>query len=151
MTVAITRTKAEQGLSQTFEAVAPQLPGGPAVAAGRRAAIGAFAALGLPHRRLEAWKYTDLRSHLKEALPAAVADAPSSLTRAELDAALEELADVAADRLVFVDGVYDRGLSQAGVIAGVGLAPLAASRASPASEAEFNGTRPGREAVRAPE
>jgi len=147
MTVAITRTKAEQGLTQNFEAVAAKLPGNPAVAEARRAAIGAFAALGLPHRRLEAWKYTDLRSHLKEALPAAVADAPSSLTRAELDAALEELADVAADRMVFVDGVYDRGLSEAGAIAGVRLAPLATSLASPASEAELNGTIPGQEAV----
>src|SRR5262249_57389563 len=142
MTVAITRTKAEQGLTQNFEAVAAKLPGSPAVAEARRAAIGAFAALGLPHRRLEAWKYTDLRSHLKEALPAAVADAPSSLTRAELDAALEELADVAADRMVFVDGVYDRGLSQAGAVAGARLAPLAPSPPTPASEVDLNGTIP---------
>ncbi len=125
MTVAVTRTKAEQGLTQNFEAVAARLPGGGAVAAARRAAIGAFAALGLPHRRLEAWKYTDLRSALKEALPAAIGEARAPLARAKLDAALEELADVEAHRMVFVDGHYDRGLSDAAELPGVRLVPLA--------------------------
>jgi Fe-S cluster assembly protein SufD len=126
MTVAITRTKAEQGLSQTFETVAPRLPGGPTVAAARRSAIGAFAALGLPHRRLEAWKYTDLRSALKEALPAAVADERPLPTPAELDAALEALAGLDAHRLVFVDGVYAPELSQPAALAGLTFTPLAA-------------------------
>ena len=27
-----------------------------------------MAALGLPHRRIEAWKYTDLRARLTEAI-----------------------------------------------------------------------------------
>ena len=75
MTVAATKTKAEQALSQNFEAVAGKLPGGRAVAEARKAAIGAFAALGLPHRRIEEWKYTDLRVALKEALPPAVGGA----------------------------------------------------------------------------
>ena len=51
MTVAVTRTKAEQAYSETFEAVAAKLPGNRAVAEARKAAIGAFAGLGLPHRR----------------------------------------------------------------------------------------------------
>ena len=75
MTVAATKTKAEQALSRNFEAVAAKLPGGRAVAEARKAAIGAFAALGLPHRRIEEWKYTDLRVALKEALPPAVGGA----------------------------------------------------------------------------
>jgi Fe-S cluster assembly protein SufD len=126
MTVAITRTKAEQGLSQNFEAVASQLPGGAVVAAARRAAIGAFAALGLPHRRLEAWKYTDLRSALKEAPPAAVGEPRAPTTPAELEGALEALAGLAAHRLVFVDGLYAPGLSHAAAPAGVTFTPLAA-------------------------
>ena len=72
MTVAVTKTKAEQALTEQFR-------GGRRDAAGRRArcaearkaAIGAFAALGLPHRRIEEWKYTDLRNAMKEALPPA--------------------------------------------------------------------------------
>ena len=64
MTVALTRTKVEQALSHDFEAVAAKLPGGRAVTEARKAAIGTFAALGLPHRRIEQWKWTDLRSAL---------------------------------------------------------------------------------------
>ena len=84
MTVAAPKTKAEQALTRNFEAVAAKLPGGRAVADARKAAIGAFAALGLPHRRIEEWKYTDLRVALKEALPPAVG-APAQVTGAEID------------------------------------------------------------------
>ncbi len=35
----------------------------------RTEAMRRFGALGLPHRRIEAWKYTDLRNLMKEALP----------------------------------------------------------------------------------
>src|SRR5215475_3784486 len=101
MTVTATRTKAEQALSCSFEAVAGTLPGGAAVARARKAAIGTFAALGLPHRRMEAWKYTDVRSLMREALPPAAHAAVAAPTPAELDAALEGLAALAAHRLVF--------------------------------------------------
>jgi Fe-S cluster assembly protein SufD len=95
----------------------------------------AFAALGLPHRRLEAWKYTDLRSALKEAPPAAVGEPRSPPTPAELEAALEALAELAAHRLVFVDGVYAPGLSHAAAPAGVTFTPLAASLRNGEAEA----------------
>jgi Fe-S cluster assembly protein SufD len=131
MTVAIARTKAEQGFTRNFEAAAPQLPGGPSVAAARRAAIGAFAGLGLPHRRLEAWKYTDLRSALKEALPAAVGAVRAPPGPAQIDNALEELAELDAHRVVFVDGVYAPALSSAATLAGLAFAPLAERLASP--------------------
>ena len=78
MTVAATKTKAEQALTQSFEAIAAHLPGGRAVAEVRKAAIGTFSALGLPHRRIEQWKYTDLRVALKEALPPATGEPVSS-------------------------------------------------------------------------
>src|ERR1700674_3862438 len=104
MTVASTRTKVEQALSHNFEAVAAKLPGGRTVADARKAAIGAFAALGLPHRRIEQWKYTDLRSALKEALAPAVGDTEKT-PAAEIDAALEDLAALDAYRMVFVDGL----------------------------------------------
>src|SRR5215831_4346781 len=103
MTLASTRTKVEQALSRSFEAVAAKLPGGDAIAEARKAAIGTFAALGLPHRRIEQWKWTDLRSALKEALPPAVNERHELSTR-EIDAALEELAAIDAHRMVFVDG-----------------------------------------------
>ena len=132
MTVAVTRTKAEQALSQSFEAVAAKLPGGRAVAEARKAAIGAFAALGLPHRRIEEWKYTDLRVALKEALPPAVGDA-TTVTAAEIDAALEawpsstpiaSCSSMACTRPSFRPPAGAEGLE---------IAPLAAALPSPAT------------------
>src|ERR1700716_1579421 len=113
MTVAVTRTKVEQALSQSFEAVAAKLAGGRVVTEARKAAIGAFAALGLPHRRIEQWKWTDLRSALKDALAPAVGGTAKA-SAAEIDAALEELAALDSYRMVFVDGVHVPELSTPG-------------------------------------
>src|SRR5262245_37226719 len=124
MTVASTRTKVEQALSRSFEAVAARLPGGHAAAEARRAAIGTFAALGLPHRRIEQWKWTDLRSALKEALPPAVGGAVT-ISVSEIDAALEELAGIDAHRIVFVDGRHVPELATPGKIPGLKITPLA--------------------------
>ena len=128
MTVAATKTKAEQALTQNFEAVAAKLPGGRAIAEARKAAIGAFAALGLPHRRIEEWKYTDLRVALKEALPPAVGGA-GKVSAQEIDGALETLAALDAYRVVFVDGVHAPDLSAAAGAKGLEVTPLAAALA----------------------
>ncbi len=124
MSLALPKTKAEQALSHNFEAVARKLPGGDGVARARKAAIGAFAALGLPHRRLEQWKWTDLRGALKEALPPATPDRARA-TAAEIDAALCELARLDCHRLVFVDGAYRAELSAPRLPAGLEVASLA--------------------------
>jgi Fe-S cluster assembly protein SufD len=71
MTVQIVRTKAETALIQAYDAVERELPGGAWLKARRSAAIGSFAAQGLPNRRVEEWKYTDLRAGLKEMYPLA--------------------------------------------------------------------------------
>jgi Fe-S cluster assembly protein SufD len=124
MTLATTRTKVEQALSRSFEAVAAELPGGHAVAEARKAAIGTFAALGLPHRRIEQWKWTDLRSALKEALPPAVNER-HELSAPAIDAALEELAAIDAHRMVFVDGRHVPQSATRANIDGLGVMPLA--------------------------
>ena len=112
MTVAVTRTKAEQGLTESFEAVAGALPGSGVVREARRRAIGTFAALGLPHRRIEEWKYTDLRALLKEAFAPAV-DRAAPVDRRALDAALgPAFADLDAIRIVFVDGAFAPALTR---------------------------------------
>jgi Fe-S cluster assembly protein SufD len=112
MTVALTRTKAEQAFPEMFETAAARLPGGAAVTEARRGAIGAFVGLGLPHRRLEEWKYTDLRAALKETLPLALGDA-TPVTRRQVDTALERLAELDAHRVVLVNGAYRSDLSDA--------------------------------------
>jgi Fe-S cluster assembly protein SufD len=149
MTVAVTRTKAEQALTENFEAVAAKLPGGRAVADARKAAIGAFASLGLPHRRVEEWKYTDLRSALKEALPAALDD-DTRATAEEIATALGPLAAVDAHRLVFVNGAHRADLSAAGGADGLEVTPLAAAlekSADRSGDGLIRTSAPGQEAV----
>ena len=65
------KTAAEQALVQQFAEAKGELPGGPAVRKLREDAFAGFEAKGLPHRRLESWRYTDLRSLLREARPLA--------------------------------------------------------------------------------
>jgi Fe-S cluster assembly protein SufD len=148
MTLASTRTKAEQALSRSFEAVAAELPGGDAIAEARKAAIGTFAALGLPHRRIEQWKWTDLRSALKEALPPAVNER-HELSAPEIEAALEELAGIDAHRIVFVDGRHAPHLATPADISGLAVTPLAEALRSDgcASDALTDQSITGNEAV----
>jgi len=65
------QTRAEQAFVDLFNAAEQGLPGAgnPWVADLRAKAIDAYGALGLPHRRVEAWKYTDLRSRVRPASP----------------------------------------------------------------------------------
>jgi FeS assembly protein SufD len=100
------QTRAEQAYVDLFNAAEQGLPGvgNPWVADLRAKAIDAYGALGLPHRRVEAWKYTDLRSRLTEALPLA-RESGVTVTEAELTQALSaEIAALPAYRLVIVEG-----------------------------------------------
>jgi FeS assembly protein SufD len=107
------QTRAEQAYLDLFAAAEQALPGAgnPWVADLRAKAIDAYAALGLPHRRVEAWKYTDLRSRLTEAHPLARATG-IPLSEAELAEALgAEIAELAAYRLVILEGELRADLS----------------------------------------
>jgi Fe-S cluster assembly protein SufD len=150
MTLTATKTKAEQALSRNFEAVVGRLPGSAEVVEARKAAIGAFATLGLPHRRIESWKYTDLRSLLREALPPAVGgdEAGGVVTVAAIERALEGLAALRAHRLVFVDGAY-RGDLSAPAPEGATFTTLAAALADAGSSAALAapGSAPEHEAI----
>jgi FeS assembly protein SufD len=107
------QTRAEQAYVDLFDAAEQGLPGAgnPWVADLRAKAIDAYTALGLPHRRVEAWKYTDLRSRLTEALPLARATG-GAVTEAELSQALgAEIAGLPAYRLIIVEGELRAELS----------------------------------------
>jgi Fe-S cluster assembly protein SufD len=103
------RTAAEQGLLDAFGAAKDKLPGNGAVAAARTAAFHRFEAQGLPHRRVEEWKYTDLRALMREAKP--LASPPDATARARAKDAGQLLADVDCRRIVFVDGTLVPELS----------------------------------------
>ncbi len=123
MNVSVAKTKAETGLTEAFTAVESRLPGGNSVREQRRRAIGAFASLGLPHRRVEEWKYTDLRGLMKEALAPAVGAAAATSVEA-LEKALGPLAALNAVRVVFVNGAWSEALSRISGADGVEIKAL---------------------------
>jgi Fe-S cluster assembly protein SufD len=65
------KTSTEQGLAQAYAGARGTLPGDGVIAALREDAFKRFDAGGLPHRRVEEWKYTDLRTLMREAKPLA--------------------------------------------------------------------------------
>jgi Fe-S cluster assembly protein SufD len=91
----------------------------------------------LPHRRLEEWKYTDLRAALREPVPPAVADA-SKLTIADVIVAMGALAKLDAYRVVLVNGFVRPELSNIRGANGLEMTPLAAALAD-AVEADPDG------------
>ncbi|VTZ52119.1 FeS assembly protein SufD [Methylocella tundrae] len=116
------RTSAETALAETFDAAVSKLPGGADVKKLREAAFSAFYTAGLPHRRIEAWHYTDLRALMRAALP--LAAPPSAAAIAALRDELSKSAP--AQRLVIVDGVFVPELSDP-LPAGVFVRSLAAA------------------------
>lgn len=112
------RSAAETALIERFPVVKASLPGLPLQ---REMAFARFVATGLPHRRVEAWKYTDLRALMREAAP--LADRPNE---AEATAALNgesPLAGQGAVTLSFVNGHHVR--TGGSVPAGVDIVTLA--------------------------
>ena len=107
--VTVIKTAAETALAQTFAQARDRLPGDDAIAARRNAAFDIFAKQGLPHRRIEEWKYTDLRALMRDAKP--LASPPDASAKASAKGAGRVLGDLDARRLVFVDGVFVPDLS----------------------------------------
>ena len=100
-----------------------RLPGAGKVAEARQQAFEAYERAGLPHRRIEDWKYTDLRVLMREVLPLAAAPDAAALKRAA--AALKLHAIDGARRLVLVDGVFAPSLSETGNLEkGLGIRTL---------------------------
>jgi Fe-S cluster assembly protein SufD len=109
MNLALAKTDTARTLDDTFVSARDRLPGAAAIAETRQRAFEAYARAGLPHRRIEEWKYTDLRALMREVLPLAAAPEATALKRAR--AALGNRSRAAAHRLVLVDGVLAPTLS----------------------------------------
>lgn len=107
--VSTIKTAAESALAHAFAQAHARLPGGKATADRRAAAFDVFARQGLPHRRVEDWKYTDLRALMREAKP--LASPPDAASKAKAKLAGGVLGDVETRRIVFVDGAFVRELS----------------------------------------
>jgi Fe-S cluster assembly protein SufD len=103
------KTNAELALARIFAAANQSLPGGTDFASARAAAFESFAATGLPHRRIEAWKYTDLRNLMREAQP--LAAPPDAAAKARARGAGGIFSAAGFRRLVIVDGTFAADLS----------------------------------------
>ncbi len=110
MNVALAKTETGRALSDAFAVAQGRLPGAGKVAEARQQAFEAYERMGLPHRRIEDWKYTDLRVLMRDVLPLAAAPDAAALKRAA--AALKLHAVAGARRLVLVDGVFAPNLSE---------------------------------------
>jgi Fe-S cluster assembly protein SufD len=129
------RDAAAQLLGQ-YARLADALPGGsdPQLRSWRDEAVAAFAQRGLPHRRIEEWKYSDLRSVMREAYAPAEKDV--AVTAQQIADALGDAAVIDAAKLVLVNGRFAPGLSDLGRLAdGVELLSLAEALGSPRSSA----------------
>jgi Fe-S cluster assembly protein SufD len=110
MNLALAKTETGRALSELFAVARPRLPGAGKVTELRQRAFEAYERAGLPHRRIEDWKYTDLRVLMREVLPLAAAPDAAALTRA--GTALKLHAIGGARRLALVDGVFAPKLSE---------------------------------------
>jgi Fe-S cluster assembly protein SufD len=119
-------TAAEQRFIDLYASVADRLPGARSdeVRVWREAALDRFIALGMPHRRVEEWKYTDLRMLMPQVLPLAGLQ-PAFTADISVEAAIgKQLAHLEAHRFVFIDGLFRPDLSASGKIAGVSFTAL---------------------------
>ena len=100
------KNAAEQQLAAEWQAAKGRLPGAAPL---RAAAFERFASVGLPHRRVEEWKYTDLRAVMRDAKP--LASPPDAAAKARAKDAGALLADIDCRRIAFVDGAFVPELS----------------------------------------
>jgi Fe-S cluster assembly protein SufD len=118
------KTAAETALAANFAAARRALPGAAAVAALREDAFRRFENDGLPHRRVEEWKYTDLRALMRDAKP--LAGLPGAAAKARAKDAIAAFASIEARCIVFVDGAFAPELSDlAGLEEGLTIRSLA--------------------------
>jgi Fe-S cluster assembly protein SufD len=99
------RTAAEQTLLGAFAEHKPRLVGAERE---RADAFRMFEEAGLPHRRVEEWKYTDLRALMRDAKPLAEKPGKAAVAAAK-DAG--QLPGVEARRLVILNGTFVPELS----------------------------------------
>src|SRR5258708_5865319 len=114
MNVVVGKTETGRALSDSFAVARDRLRGAGVVRDIRGRAFEAYERAGLPHRRIEDWKYTDLRALMREVLPLAPAPDAAALSRAEVALKLHGIESVR--RLVLVDGVFAPKLSETSVL-----------------------------------
>lgn len=152
MNVTMQKTKAEAAFLDAYPLNRHALPSAAWLDPLREAAYSALATNGLPHRRIEEWKWTDLRRALSDAYPPLYDDRRETVT-GTVDHLLAEhpLAAIKTTRIVFVDGRLDHARSELDCLDGVEV--LALNDAGRAPEWVRNGfgrlSEPGTDAIAA--
>ncbi|MEM1201127.1 MAG: SufD family Fe-S cluster assembly protein, partial [Pseudomonadota bacterium] len=103
------RTPAEEAFVSGFAAAEASLPSADWLK--RKQALAAFSELGLPHRRIEAWKYTDLRNLVDGAYPAQTETTLVDVEQVQSLAKQSIFGDISRSTAVFVDGRFRSELS----------------------------------------
>lgn len=124
--VSLLRTETEQRIAAEWAEAKARLPGPASL---REAAFRRFEAAGLPHRRVEEWKYTDLRTLMRDAKP--LAPAPDEAAVARAREAGRIVAGIDAHRVIIANG-FAQGSDFAKHDPGVMLLDLFAFLADPA-------------------
>lgn len=115
----IKHTQAESDLFDRFDDSTVSLPGSVAVSALREAALGLIRDKGLPHRRVEEYKYSDLRAFMKSAAPLAAA-ADTGAVKAVLDT-LDSFGALDRYRVVMANGTFLPELSDTAALEADGV------------------------------
>lgn len=122
------KTEAEKRLAEQFATLKAELPGAGPVRQLREDAFAGFEAKGLPHRRLESWRYTDLRSLMRDAMPVA-----RKAERSQSIANRLAVQTVSGTRLVLIDGMFSAADSDLPKLpSGLSVRPLAEALATDA-------------------
>jgi len=115
MSVNIQRSDAENAYLDAFAVAEDTLPDAAWLEPMRKAARDRFAETGLPHRRMEAWRWTDLRTILDQGFPPALSERQEGAGGVAQNSAFAAL-----DRhiVTFVDGYFRADLSDFDGLAG---------------------------------
>lgn len=149
MTMAVRRirTAGEEALAAQFAALRARASEPARLADLRAEAFANVEASGLPNRRVEDWKYTDLRGAMEEVFPVAPAPAADVIEKAR--ALVDGAALPGARRLVFVDGHFVSSLSDlTSLEAGLSVATFSAAQDGEAFAALLGAHRAGADIAR---
>ncbi|MBC8050954.1 MAG: Fe-S cluster assembly protein SufD [Chitinophagales bacterium] len=97
----------------------------------REAGVAVIAERGLPSRRVEEWKYTDLRAAMITAHPPSLTPVP--ISRADIEKALGDLAALPGRQIVFVNGAHAPELSREADTVGIEITTLKQAATEPPS------------------
>lgn len=106
--MSVQRSEAETAYLEAFDTAGEVLPAAEWLEPARQAARSHFTESGLPHRRNEAWRWTDLRSVLDRSFPPALAGAQGAADAAAVTSPFEALE---RHVVTFVDGHLDKARS----------------------------------------